>query len=541
MSALPEAKLSKPEVRYENPAQMPSHNCAVCGHFVHPDGCLLVAGDIDPDAWCELWEKPQGVWTPKLIKYSEDQPRDDHGRFGSGGSGGSSRGTGGPGRGTSGAGSRPGEGGRLRARTSGHVTGGALHLLQRQAAGKISHAPVPTQAEIAHNHELLQHSKRAGGELRGNNTDRARRTQGLLKEFGNGRTCGCVYCGAVLDKTSLTQDKIYTVEQGGRYRMSNLLPACYDCNHDRGATPIHSMSLASAKIWMPQVIKEFDPALHPRGEDGRFGDTGAGRTKNERALTRLHNVDKISSRLIRQGQSTRNLNRSPRNPDKYSSTRWRQHQAIIREILRENSHVPRGRVAVIMGGLPGSGKTYTLDHMPRDTGNLLHGLGRTQFLTINPDDMKQKMIDHGMVPDYKGLKPMEAAGLMHTESSGLARELLYAAQARGMNVIIDGTMGDRGSALEKADGLRAAGYKIHGIYVDVPDATSKQFVIERFARAMGTAQGGRSVDPSYLKMLDRGARFPNKNNFESIKSTFSEWALMTNSREEGPKIVARGP
>lgn len=165
-----------------------------------------------------------GSWDPSL------HPREEGGRFGEGGGSGAATGL------LDRPPSNLGTGGREKALTSGKVSSRQLKALQKQAAEKIRNAPKPTKADIARNRELLQHSKRAGGELRGNSTDRARRTQSLLNEFGDGHKCGCVHCGAVLDKESLTQDKIYTVEQGGRYRLENLLPACYSCNNERGSS-----------------------------------------------------------------------------------------------------------------------------------------------------------------------------------------------------------------------------------------------------------------------------------------------------------------
>lgn len=106
------------------------------------------------------------------------------------------------------------------------------------AAAKIAAAPVPTAADRARNAQSLATSKRHGGELRGNSHDRKVRTAKLLAEFGNGITCPCVYCGAALTASTLTQDKIYTAAEGGRYVIANLLPACGECNRRRGDLPV---------------------------------------------------------------------------------------------------------------------------------------------------------------------------------------------------------------------------------------------------------------------------------------------------------------
>lgn len=98
---------------------------------------------------------------------------------------------------------------------------------------KISSAPRPTPEDILRNREAIAKSKRSGGDFRGNSKDRARRTAKLLVEFGDGQVCPCAYCETPLTAATLTQDKIYTGDQGGRYVMANLLPACILCNQRR--------------------------------------------------------------------------------------------------------------------------------------------------------------------------------------------------------------------------------------------------------------------------------------------------------------------
>lgn len=150
----------------------------------------------------------------------ETQERDDHGRFGSGS---------GPTQATA----KP-----AGTKAQGFVSGKQFAQAQVQATSKVASAPRPSSADIARNRELIGRSGRAGGELRGNSRDRHARTGKLLAEFGDGVSCPCVYCGKSLDSSTLTQDKIYTASQGGRYRMDNLLPACLGCNQSRGDKPL---------------------------------------------------------------------------------------------------------------------------------------------------------------------------------------------------------------------------------------------------------------------------------------------------------------
>lgn len=70
---------------------------------------------------------------------------------------------------------------------------------------------------------------RSGGELgRGNNEVRARRKMKILKEWGNGKSAPCVYCGAKLNYQNLELEKL--VPEIGYDTFENLAPACRKCN-----------------------------------------------------------------------------------------------------------------------------------------------------------------------------------------------------------------------------------------------------------------------------------------------------------------------
>lgn len=115
----------------------------------------------------------------------------------------------------------------------GYVDQKTFDAARAKAYDKVRNAPTPSKEQVQRNQIMMAQSKRPGGDFRGNTHDRAVRTQSLLKEFGDGEQAPCVYCGKVLDKTTLTQDKIYTADEGGRYRMANLLPSCLGCNQAR--------------------------------------------------------------------------------------------------------------------------------------------------------------------------------------------------------------------------------------------------------------------------------------------------------------------
>jgi len=110
-------------------------------------------------------------------------------------------------------------------------------------------SPRPTQkeAKVAGKRMSSLGADRYESQIRGNTSDRRASKRRLLAEFGDGHSCGCVYCGLRLTENTLTRDKIYTAREGGRYRHENLVPACTSCNQARG-------DLSWTKIKWPELV-----------------------------------------------------------------------------------------------------------------------------------------------------------------------------------------------------------------------------------------------------------------------------------------------
>lgn len=75
---------------------------------------------------------------------------------------------------------------------------------------------------------------------RGSAEDRRRRRAWLLRTFGDGQTCPCVACGAVLTDATVTVDRIVPGSKGGRYTRDNIQPMCMGCNRRRGDRPMRA-------------------------------------------------------------------------------------------------------------------------------------------------------------------------------------------------------------------------------------------------------------------------------------------------------------
>jgi len=225
-------------------------------------------------------------------------------------------------------------------------------------------------------------------------------------------------------------------------------------------------------------------------------------------------------------------------PDReiWSEDREALHDEIIDELYGRAVNVPNEYQAIIAGGLPGAGKSSVLEGHA--------GIDRSRFLTIDPDEIKAELAWRGMIPPVENLSSMEASGLVHEESSYIARQMAHRAQAEGKNVVWDITMSSKSSTESRIDDLRGAGYlRIEGIFVDIPVETSiaraefRHRVAQDEYRA-GKGQGGRYVPPEVIREKDDlvwGS--VNRRAFEEVKSRFDAWSIYDNSTDGRPPTL----
>jgi predicted kinase len=211
--------------------------------------------------------------------------------------------------------------------------------------------------------------------------------------------------------------------------------------------------------------------------------------------------------------------------------------AIIADVYEAASDVPCDGRAILAGGLPGAGKTTVLEQYA--------GVDRSQYLTVNPDDVKVEMARRGMIPEVAGLTPMEASELVHEEASYVAKQLALRAMPDGKNVIWDITMSSRESTEKRINDLRAFEYsRIEGIFVDIPPETSIRRADDRHRQdhesyRAGQGLGGRFVAADVIASQadpDWGSR--NRKTFEEVKPRLDSWAQYENSVDGRAPVLA---
>ena len=190
------------------------------------------------------------------------------------------------------------------------------------------------------------------------------------------------------------------------------------------------------------------------------------------------------------------------------------------------------------GGLGGAGKTTILTQYA--------GIDMSQYLMINPDDMKEEMARRAMIPEVRGLSPMEASELVHEESSYLANQLALRAQSDGKNLIWDITMSSKESVTKRINELTSAGYThIAGVFVDIPVEISLRRIESRHREGhsqyrAGNGLGGRYVPPEVIEsQRDQEWGSKNMRAFDAVKQRFSNWSIYDNSVDGRQPVLVK--
>jgi predicted kinase len=238
------------------------------------------------------------------------------------------------------------------------------------------------------------------------------------------------------------------------------------------------------------------------------------------------------------------------------SEEWQQiFDALVDEVyddLTDNQTKPRDYRAIILGGLPGAGKSSTLDALGQ-----AEVFRSDEWITANPDNFKDRMIERGLFPQVEGLTPAETASFIHEASSEMNHMLEQLLTVEGYNVIFDITLGGRQRAGEDdwnqmlINRLDSLGYSTDGIFVDVPPSTSRQRVTKRHKEGLDAYRTGRAKRANSIEIKIGGRVVPddviskntmadddpdkekynsvNARNFDRLKDSFVRWAAYENS------------
>lgn len=210
-------------------------------------------------------------------------------------------------------------------------------------------------------------------------------------------------------------------------------------------------------------------------------------------------LDEVNTRIDRDRLSMESLMKDPQGRWEDEFYDWM--LDTVEEVYDQKyADRPKDRKALVTGGLGGAGKSTTLDRL-----SAAGVIDSKEWITINPDDMKEEMIARGMFPEIEGLAPAEMANILHGVSSEMAHLLGERAMSEGHNVIFDITMGGGITRLEDGTwGTRASsvigditghGYSdIDAIFVDIPIEKSVEQAMGRHRRGLERLRAGESSE-----------------------------------------------
>jgi predicted kinase len=276
----------------------------------------------------------------------------------------------------------------------------------------------------------------------------------------------------------------------------------------------------------PDTDPYLKPVPSPDSPPRETAPSQPERVVDHKHVERASQVQDKLSQANDRGWSTIDQHYDP-NDRRWLTERQIIHRELIDDLYERAVDVPCDRKAIMAGGLGGAGKSTVLENFA--------GIDLSQYLTINPDDIKEEMAKRGLIPEVEGLSPMEASDLAHEESSYIAKRLARRAMDDGKNVIWDITMSSKESTEARLDDLDRDGYRTTGIFVDIPVEESVLRIDDRHRTGHeqycnGVGLGGRYVPPEVVRsQADPEWGSVNRRVFEQVKHRFVAWAVYDNS------------
>lgn len=207
-----------------------------------------------------------------------------------------------------------------------------------------------------------------------------------------------------------------------------------------------------------------------------------------------------------------------KNGDTYRSARQAVHRKIYAKLMSPQkieaaSPAPGEKPTLtILGGRGGSGKGWFEGRV----------YDPSKAIKLDADEIK------GELPEYEGWN----AAQVHEESSDIMQTVMTAARKMGLNVVLDGTLATKKSAMAKIEAFKGDGYRIEAHYMHLPRQEAAKRAVSRF---LGKTNRYVPVD---VVLANR----ENEANFDEVRKHADKWSFRDNNVPQGeePKLISEG-
>lgn len=241
-------------------------------------------------------------------------------------------------------------------------------------------------------------------------------------------------------------------------------------------------------------------------------------TPDEHASHARYAEDSLT-RALGSGQATTATETYDGNGQVWKPERAAVHKDIVDGYMRKAEKVPSGHRAILVGGIPAPARSAVGRQAAPER----------DFLHVNTDDIKEELAARGMVPEVRGLSPMEASPLVHGEAGHVADLVTREALRRGKNVAVHTAMSDPDAIKAHADRFRAAGHTVHGVFVHTPVDKAVGSAASRHrsgheAWRQQKSNGAKYVTPGLLHAAEAApGSSVNAGAFEAAKPHLGSW------------------
>lgn len=216
----------------------------------------------------------------------------------------------------------------------------------------------------------------------------------------------------------------------------------------------------------------------------------------------------------------------------YTEKRLKLHQEIIDKVLSpekiKNATPKKGEKPkyIIFGGRGGSGKSWFTDKKRAAEQGREVMFDSDKYITLDADAIKSEL------PEYEGWNAQE----VHEESSDLMKKIKKIALEKGLNIIVDGTMGYNPDKPDKVKNevldAKNRGYSTEAHYMFTPLQKSCINAMNRFRTKKGDYSGRLVPTNILLSMQD------NEKSFDSVKDIVDDWSFRDNQNFEA-KVISQ--